>query len=140
MNEHAKFHEYTQESYQTGSTRPPKSYGGIIAFLLILVIFLGGIVSILSMMNIRLFRMVETQDSQDISLLARCAPTQQELAVATYGDPRAFLGITGQAITDFYQNYYGIPQGIYITQIETSSPCYAQGLRSGDILTHCNGN
>ncbi len=41
-------------SYETGSTRPPKSHRGLIAFLLILVIFLGGISSALGVLNIRL--------------------------------------------------------------------------------------
>ena len=63
MNDFKSTNEYPQESYQTGSTQPPKSYGGIIAILLILVIFLSGIVTILSMMNVHLFRMVKSQDS-----------------------------------------------------------------------------
>lgn len=139
MNDSHKTNEYFAESYQTGRTRPPKSYGGIVAFLLILVIFLSGIVSLLGVMNIRLFRMVESQDSQDISLLTRSASAQQDIATANYGDHQATLGITAQEITSFYQHYYSIPQGVYVTQVESGSDCYAQGLRSGDILTHFNG-
>lgn len=53
-------------TYQTGSTRPPKSYGGIIAVLLVLVIFLGGIASALGILNIRMFRQInETAGNQD---------------------------------------------------------------------------
>ena len=40
-------HFYSSEpehTYQTGSTRPPKSRGGLIAFLLILIILLIGAV------------------------------------------------------------------------------------------------
>ena len=40
--------------YGTGRTRPRKSHGGIIALLLILVIFLSGVVAFLSIMNVRL--------------------------------------------------------------------------------------
>ena len=40
--------------YETGSTRPPKSRGGLVAFLLILVIFLGGVSSALGLLNIQL--------------------------------------------------------------------------------------
>ena len=40
--------------YQTGSTRPPKSNRGLIAVLLVVIIFLGGIASALSLLNIRL--------------------------------------------------------------------------------------
>ena len=46
--------------YRTGSTQPPDSHRGIIAFLLIATIFLGGLSSWLSMMNIRFFSGVVT--------------------------------------------------------------------------------
>ena len=124
------------ESYSTGSTRPPKSYGGVIAVLLILVIFLSGVVTILSVMNIRLFRLVEKQEPYPLSVMSRGVPEQVEQA--DYGQRQERLGITGQEISDFYQNYYNIPQGIYITWVDTDSDCYRQGLRSGDILTDCN--
>ena len=51
--------------YGTGSTRPPKSHGGIIVLLLILVIFLSGIISLLSFMNIKLFRALNQQKQPD---------------------------------------------------------------------------
>ena len=40
-----------RDSYQTGKTVPPKNYQGLITVLLILIIFLGGIVSALSMLK-----------------------------------------------------------------------------------------
>jgi len=42
--------------YGTGSTQPPKSRGGLVAVLLIAVIFLTGIVTVLSILNIRLVK------------------------------------------------------------------------------------
>ena len=53
--------------YQTGSTRPPKNYRGIIAFLLVIIIFLGGIASALSLLNIRLFQRVALQEETAVS-------------------------------------------------------------------------
>ena len=50
--------------FGTGNTSPPKSHSGIIALLLILVIFLSGIVSLLSFMNIRLFQQLSEQAKQ----------------------------------------------------------------------------
>ena len=50
--------------YQTGSTRPKKSKSGLIAVLLAAVILLGGIVTILGFMNIRLFRKLEDSPEQ----------------------------------------------------------------------------
>ena len=63
-NENWNDSEYTPDvdpwdrgTYQTGSTTPPKSHGGIIAVGLVLAIFLMGVVSILAMMRISIFQM-----------------------------------------------------------------------------------
>ena len=53
--------------YGTGSTRPPKNHGGIVVLLLILVIFLSGIISLLSFMNIKLFQALNQQKQQEQS-------------------------------------------------------------------------
>ena len=42
--------------YGTGPTQPPKDRGGIIALLLVLVIMLCGIITVLGIMNIKLFQ------------------------------------------------------------------------------------
>ena len=47
---------WERDSYETGRTKPPKSRRGIIALLLIAVIFLGGIASAVGIMNIKLFQ------------------------------------------------------------------------------------
>ena len=47
---------WEQNFYETGSTRPPKSRRGFLAVILIVVIFIGGIVSALSLMNLHLFQ------------------------------------------------------------------------------------
>ena len=64
-NENWNDSEYTTEvdpwdrgTYQTGSTTPPKSHGGIIAIGLVLAIFLMGVVSILAVMRISIFQTV----------------------------------------------------------------------------------
>ena len=54
--------------YGTGKTNPPKSYGGIIALLLILVIFLSGIASALGILNIRLSRELNGQNDSAIPM------------------------------------------------------------------------
>ena len=51
--------------YGTGNTSPPKSHSGLIALLLILVIFLSGIVSVLSFMNIKLFQQLSQQQKEE---------------------------------------------------------------------------
>ena len=55
-------------SWQTGSTQPPKSRGGAIALLLILVIFLCGIITVLGILNVRLFQKLQVQEENELSI------------------------------------------------------------------------
>lgn len=56
---------FEDNSYQTGRTTPPKNRSGLIAALLAVVILLGGMVSALGLMNIRLFRQIsQTSNNQ----------------------------------------------------------------------------
>ena len=48
-------------TYQTGYTRPPRRSRGLVALLLGIIIFLCGIVSILTMLNIRIFQEMSSQ-------------------------------------------------------------------------------
>ena len=56
--------DWDDRSYYTGPTQPPKNKGAMVAFLLILVIFLCGIITVLGILNIRLFRQMKTEEPQ----------------------------------------------------------------------------
>ena len=56
---------WEENSWQTGSTNPPKSRGGVVAVLLVLVIFLSGIVTVLGILNVKLFRQLKQQEQQE---------------------------------------------------------------------------
>ena len=56
---------WEESSWQTGSTIPPKSRGGIVAVLLVLVIFLSGIVTVLGILNVKLFHQLRQQEQQE---------------------------------------------------------------------------
>lgn len=47
---------WDRDTYQTGSTTPPKNHGGTIAIFLVLGIFLCGVLSILAIMGISVFQ------------------------------------------------------------------------------------
>ena len=51
---------------------------------------------------------------------------------------RPYLGISGEDVTNFYQFYYGLPYGLYITYVEADSPAAQLGLRAGDVLVSVN--
>jgi len=58
---------WEQSYYQTGSTRPPKNRQGFLAVALVVVIFLGGILSVLGFLNIHLFRQDSNNPDEDAS-------------------------------------------------------------------------
>ena len=116
--------------YQTGSTSPPKSHAGLIAFLLAVVIFLCGISTILSLMRINLLQKAVSKAESKESSFSFVAQKQQR----TPTDKSFVLGFRGQAIPRFWQTYRALPEGIYITH--TQSP---HSLRPGDILLTLDG-
>lgn len=53
------------------------------------------------------------------------------------GRPR--LGIQGEGISVFYQRYYRLPAGMYVTQVEPGSAADKAGILEGDILISLDG-
>ena len=53
--------------YGTGCTEPPKSHRAIVALLLVAVIFLGGISTALSVLNIKMFQKLIEQEASAIA-------------------------------------------------------------------------
>ncbi len=56
-----------------------------------------------------------------------------------YVSGRPWLGVTGESFSSFYQRFYQIPNGLYITRVEEGSPAEEAGLTPGDILTLVDG-
>lgn len=52
----------------------------------------------------------------------------------------AFIGITGQGVTDEMSELYGIPKGIYLTEVQEGSPAEAAGLTKGVVITKFDGS
>ena len=61
-------HPWDDGVYGTGPTEPPKSRGGLVALLLILVIFLCGIVTVLGILNVRLFVQLKTMEEPRLAI------------------------------------------------------------------------
>lgn len=128
---------WAQETYQTGSTKPPKSYGGIIAFLMGLVIFLCGTSTALGLMNIHLFRQLNTQPTETSYPLA-FSYSMEETSAEDPASVDFSLGFTGQTVPEFWNLYQDLPLGVYITDVTDSSDAAQKGLHPGDILTQVN--
>ena len=136
--------------YGTGRTNPPKSNSSGFALLLILVIFLLGIVTLLSILNIRLFQKLNQQDQQDLSIaftpetvaateplvteIPDIAPMvcEEEIVISLQESPESLDNIPqtgGMALQDIYEQ--NIPSVVSI--ICTSSRSNSTG--TGVVLT-----
>lgn len=131
-------YDYEPSTYRTGSTRPPKSYGGIIALLLVVVIALCGIISMLSIANIRLTRKIQAdQEQQELSIIN--SHTQYDATSPMDNVPADIssvdfpLGIVGESVSTLYQLYYGLPGGVLISKTEHAA------IAPGDILLSIDG-
>ena len=51
-----------------------------------------------------------------------------------------YLGIYGEDVDSSTSQMYGIPEGVYITQVADGSPALAAGLLKGDIITAFDSN
>ncbi len=137
MKKHNDLRQAEQNTYQTGSTNPPKNYQGTICVLLILVIVLGSVVSILSMLNIRLFQMLEQKEQSVLQFSTQ--PEAEPPEPLPEGCHVPTLGLTGQEVTNLYRSYQDWPEGVYISNVTEGSPAHRADLRPGDILLAVEG-
>ena len=68
MDERKHYTDWDDSVYGTGPTQPPKSRGGIVALMLILIIFLCGIIAVLGILNIRLFSQLKLREENELSI------------------------------------------------------------------------
>lgn len=56
-----------------------------------------------------------------------------------YVSGRPAIGIAGDTLSAFYQHYYRMPAGLYITEVDHNSDAYSKGIQAGDILISLDG-
>lgn len=54
-------------------------------------------------------------------------------------EERGYLGISGISVTEYVSEAYGMPKGVYISQVYDNTAAAAAGLRKGDIITTFDG-
>lgn len=52
---------------------------------------------------------------------------------------RPAIGISGYDIDESRASYFKLPQGVYVSSVDTASDAYKQGIQTGDIITGVNG-
>lgn len=63
----------------------------------------------------------------------------EDMTPAEKTSGNAFLGISGQTITEEYSQLLGMPKGVYISSVNPGSAAEKCGLVSGDIITSFDG-
>ena len=63
----------------------------------------------------------------------------QQLITQGYVSGRPTLGLEGETMQRFYQHYYDLPSGLYITKVDRGSDAYSKGIRERDILISVDG-
>ena len=150
---------WDQDTYQTGSTNPPKSRSGLVALLLVIIIFLAGITSILSILNIKLFSALNAQPDSTVSLSLQAgndstAPTdnkivnnapdvpQQDVTIQIVQVPESTDNIPqngGLSLQEIYEN--SIDSVVSITCSSHSGSSSGTGVvlaKNGYIVTNCH--
>ena len=150
--------------YETGRTRPRKSYGGLVALLLVVVILLCGIISALSVLNVKLFAELEalsvpkedslsfineSEDQHPLSVFDPSAPT--DAAIIDQGADDSFILMPSpQSVPNVVQEGGLSLQDIYEKTINSVVSISSQGpdrsgtgtgviiSRLGYIVTNCH--
>lgn len=135
-----QYEPWDSNTYRTGSTTPPKEHSRLVAILLVLVIILAGLVSILSLLNIRLFSAFQTlQQPEEIPLSLEIGHYPEKGQIPGDADTVSIsgnksIGIAGDLVTPVYQKHFHLPPGLFITHVAEGSTADRQGIREGDVL------
>jgi len=129
--------------YGTGNTQPPKENSGIIALLMISVIFLSGLVSVLSFMNIRLFQQLQQEQREEapqpIAFAEEGSLSHEDYDMSAYSDGETVYisrwKVWVYEVTEFDRNYFLWPEGLIIVEAKENP----YGLEEGDILLTADG-
>jgi len=160
MNEQQWYNDQLPEEqnfYQTGSTQPKKSRRGIFSVLLVVVIFCGGILTALGIMNIRLFRQLseppeetapfcfsqdETQEETDAAETQDAAPSGSSVQLQLNQTPQAIENVPqegGLSLQAIYEK--AIASVVSISCTGTSGTSTGTGVvlsADGYIVTNCH--
>ncbi len=134
--------EEIPSTYETGVTQSGRSYRGVIAVLLMVVIFLSGVVTALGLMNVRLFRELNGDSNNKLAPVSFETPTD---GAGVYSYAKMNVGVEVPELDIWYvfvsgicNEYYDIPMGPLVTSVGENTR--TAGIREGDILQTVKGS
>ncbi|MBO5322545.1 MAG: PDZ domain-containing protein [Oscillospiraceae bacterium] len=130
---------WAQDSYETGSTNPPKSRGGLVAVLLVLVILLCGVSSYLGVLNIKLGQQLQQDRDSKVPILFLPQSTDAFDSTENVVSADGLLpGVEGRTVSEPERSFYHWPAGVVVTKVLPGSDAAKAGLTIGDIITSVN--
>lgn len=133
-------YDWDDQYYGTGPTEPPKTRGGIIALMLILIIFLCGIITVLGILNVKLFTQLQLKKEENelsISFTTESTEPSQAPQPATVSEQEQTLPAAPFSSMMLQQT----PQGIDNIPIEggiSLQDIYTQNIHSV-VSISCSG-
>lgn len=88
MEQRYNYTDWDDSIYGTGRTEPPKHHSGLLAMMLILIIFLCGIITVLGILNVRLFQQLRSQDPAELTISFRDVEAQPQETAAAETQPK----------------------------------------------------
>ena len=88
MEQRHNYTDWDDSVYGTGRTEPPKHRSGLLAMMLILIIFLCGIITVLGVLNVKLFQQLQNRDPAELSISFRDVETQPQETEAAETKPK----------------------------------------------------
>ena len=159
MDKHNCNQPWDQGMFETGRTRPPKNHNGVIALLLVTVVFLAGLTTALGILNAQMFARLSRQreeKEESVSFVEETTPTQTpteavpEATDPTISENAISLDPTPQSVANVPQQEGLSLQEIYARNIDSvvSISCRMAGgsatgtgvilTETGYIVTNCH--
>lgn len=127
-----------QSEYQTGSVPPARQAGGIFAAGLFIVFAVLGIFFVTCAIGYRIFTPKNSPVLASLTGEGRDNLSQNEAHMEGEVLTCDLLGITCQSISSFCAEYYNLPVGVYVLNVEKGTPADQQGVLPGDVLIALN--
>ena len=118
--------DWDDSVYGTGRTEPPKSRGGLVAVMLILIIFLCGIITLLGILNVRLFQQLKIQEENELAIsftTAQTVPEETQSILSESLDPYAEGELPSMNLQQTPQSIDNVPMegGMPLQEIYTQN-------------------
>lgn len=131
-----------QNTYQTGSMKPPKQKQSTVAMLLVMILFSGGLFSALGVMNGLSRKDSEEELSKGLNFSWETPMdnfSAADVDVSVLKNDFSTLGMQANSTSRLLRKLHNWPEGLYISQVEPAGPADLADIHNGDLLLEIDG-